>query len=149
MTQEIYRALVYQLCELVGLADPERVVTTGALCIDDFQLSLSYQELLNPNVLVIKVSVGMLDVTHAHQAYRSLLEANAVLAEFRGECLGLAPQGDVVILFAHLSLTLNTRAQDLADGLENAIAQAENLRDLLAPYMQASPPVSLQILVDD
>jgi hypothetical protein len=128
MTEQMYRSLLEQLCDVAGLPDSATLRETGCLMVDGLHVTLSPA---TDDWLDITVGLGEVAANRGVDTYRTLLEMNAVSSKCRTGQIGIDPSSGHTIFQASTPVTPYTNGVELAHALDHVLRQAEYVRDAL------------------
>lgn len=127
MSLERRNELIRELCELRGIGDAQRVIDSGVVSIDDFDIAIDYFD-EDPGAIYVNFQFGVVSGGRTLRVFRLLLEANlSVYAQDQAQ-LGLEAETGGVVLIVRGMLDDNANGPWLLDMIEHYVEHARYWR---------------------
>ncbi|WP_321816636.1 MULTISPECIES: molecular chaperone Tir [unclassified Paraburkholderia] len=104
MSLERYEALIYEVCEAVGLPDAEAVLDTRTLEIEGFDVGLEHHE-TDAGALYLNFQFGAVTAGRTLVVFRLMLEANLLIYAQDEAQLCLDADSGGIVLLVHLQMS--------------------------------------------
>lgn len=124
MSQETFKTLITDYCELVGIKNPKLILDGHPVRVGGVLFSI-FHEATNPDYALIYCDLGTIADLYRSKVERMVLEANSTLYMMNGCCLTKSDKGHIV-LATHVPLE-NLSAQQFCDFLESQKKSIHNL----------------------
>ncbi|MFL9864629.1 hypothetical protein PQR67_10665 [Paraburkholderia fungorum] len=111
-----YKRVVQELCKVVGFGSPKTLLDGGRLKIDDYLVSLIYDESVDPNLLQVYIDMGPLPDNQA-ASYKTFLMINFKLSASQRGSLSVHPQTGHLFYSFRYRLDQQASGQALLDSL--------------------------------
>ncbi|VWB88414.1 CesT family type III secretion system chaperone [Burkholderia lata] len=120
--------LIRELCELRGIGDAESVITTGAVSIDDFDVTIDYFD-EDPAAIYINFQFGIVSGGRTLRVFRLLLEANLSVYTQDQAQLGVEAETGGVVLVVRGVLSEHTDGAWLIETIEHYVEHGRYWRE--------------------
>lgn len=142
MDYSTYRRIVIELCDVAALSAPDAILASGQLTIDDYRVSLYYDESIDADTLLAQVDLGEAPADARERIYRAALEINFNLGPARGN-LGIAPDTDRIVYAFRYPLDAVSSGRALLAALAEFISDDAGQHPTDAMLAQAAGELSL------
>lgn len=114
MQQALFEDLLRDLCQVVGLPDPEDLVARRQMQVEGFDLQLDYLE-DDPGAFYVYFQFGIVTAGRTLAVYRLMLEANLLIYAQDQAQFGLDSDTGGIVLLVRIALTDDVNGQWLAN----------------------------------
>jgi len=104
MGQELFDSLLRDLCDAVGLPDPEQMVARRQLQVEGFDVLLDYLE-DDPDAFYLYFQFGIVTAGRTLIVYRLMLEANLLIYAQDQAQFGMDSDTGGIVLLVRIGLT--------------------------------------------
>ncbi|HEY8608088.1 MAG TPA: CesT family type III secretion system chaperone [Noviherbaspirillum sp.] len=129
--KEQYISLVRDLCRLCELKNPEVVIDSGAMMVNDVVISLAHNATVDPGVLFIYCDFGKVPEGREVEAYSAMLKTNLLLYNGRGPAFAMSFETGRVVFADHCRMA-DIDPKALRDKLAGLAEKAHEWRALYA-----------------
>lgn len=128
MSAERFEGLVKSMCSVVGLPDAQRVLQTGALEIEGFEVMVNHYQ-TDPGAMYLNFHYGIVTPGRTLAVYRMMLEANlSIYAQDQAQ-LGMNADTGGIILIIRIPMTDDITGNWLADTLTHYTEHGRHWRN--------------------
>lgn len=104
MSKQHYEELIHGLCALCEIQGAQGILEGGPLAVNDVVFSLSCNEEVAANTLLVYCDFGAVEAGREAEAYRALLETNMLMYAANGPMYTLSPATGRVVFANHYPL---------------------------------------------
>lgn len=123
MATQRYAMLLTEFCKITQLDEPEKLINTGALSIDDLPVTIQY--IADQDIEFIQFFIDIAErPAQAEQCYRRLLEFNFLVHRYGSGLVCLEPGSDRISYSVMVKIVPELTGLALAEILDKAVAQA-------------------------
>ncbi|NIF43147.1 molecular chaperone Tir [Burkholderia sp. Tr-862] len=118
MSIELYTEVVRDVCSVVGLPDPDHVLSTRTIEVEGFEVQLDHFE-NDPQAMYVNFHYGTVSAGRTLVVFRLMLEANLVIYAQDQAQLGIDTDTGGIVLIVRLPLEHDVDGQVVADLLSH------------------------------
>ncbi|RQS15870.1 molecular chaperone Tir [Burkholderia sp. Bp8998] len=118
MSIELYAEVVRDVCSVVGLPDPDHVLSTRTIEVEGFEVQLDHFE-NDPQAMYVNFHYGTVSAGRTLVVFRLMLEANLVIYAQDQAQLGIDTDTGGIVLIVRLPLEHDVDGQVVADLLSH------------------------------
>ncbi|MBR8185344.1 molecular chaperone Tir [Burkholderia ambifaria] len=118
MSIELYEEVVRDVCSVVGLPDPDHVLSTRTIEVEGFEVQLDHFE-NDPQAMYVNFHYGTVSAGRTLVVFRLMLEANLVIYAQDQAQLGIDTDTGGIVLIVRLPLEHDVDGQVVADLLSH------------------------------
>ncbi|MET3824230.1 hypothetical protein ACVK00_004899 [Burkholderia sp. PvR073] len=118
MSIELYAEVVRDVCGVVGLPDPDHVLSTRTIEVEGFEVQLDHFE-NDPQAMYVNFHYGTVSAGRTLVVFRLMLEANLVIYAQDQAQLGIDTDTGGIVLIVRLPLEHDVDGQVVADLLSH------------------------------
>ncbi|UEP39252.1 molecular chaperone Tir [Burkholderia ambifaria] len=118
MSIELYEEVVRDVCSVVGLPDPDHVLSTRTIEVEGFEVQLDHFE-NDPQAMYVNFHYGTVSAGRTLVVFRLMLEANLVIYAQDQAQLGIDTDTGGIVLIVRLPLDHDVDGQVVADLLSH------------------------------
>lgn len=123
MTSKRYTNLLAEFCKAAHLDEPEKLIETGQVWVDDMAVNFHYVSDQESEVIQIFIEIAELPWRPEH-CYRRLLEFNFLVHRYGTGLVCIAPGSGSVSYALIVRIEMSLTGQDLANILDKGMTQA-------------------------
>lgn len=118
MSADLYRHLILELCDVVGLPDGEAALARNAIEVDGSEVLLGHYD-NDPEAMYLNFAFGSVTSGRSLRVYRMMLEANLTLYAQDQAQLGLDADSGLVLLIVRIPMGADVDGHYLADTINH------------------------------
>lgn len=132
MSKLKFETLLREFCKAVNVEEVDRLLETGHLRVDDFDIAVIHDEELDPELIFVYTDFGELPADRPKRlVYRSMLESNYFIANSHDGILAIQPDTKRAVMTARVNMSHVNSGTEFAQILSGYVDHAERWHESL------------------